>query len=457
MKYTVDRFAFHLFGVSVLLLVFSYGVAVGMFQVFPYPFVVKAVNGYMDLSTRYGIGTFGGGLPWYLKRVPEPYLPVIRNTGQAQPGVNLVTEIITGRQLSVKIMDMDAQTLHQWIIDWFKVWPDARHVPERFRPRSAPGTHIHGAILMENGDLVFNFEHLGLVRLDRQGEIVWRLPYQTHHSICRHNDGTLWVCGQKEHAQRDPRFPNQVPPFKEDMVLVVTPDGKIVQELSVPELLRKNGRHGLMFLGSLNNFSTIALGDVLHLNQVEPFPTTLKGGFFKKGDVLVSLRNINTVFVFNRETEKIKFMCTGMFVRQHDPHFIDGNRFSVFDNNNIGPEIYHPQSRIVIVSAPSKAVETYYQGTAKHPFYTSILGKHQWLANGHLLITESCEGKAFEIDRRGERVWEYVNYVDQGMVGILEQVQRLPLEYARRGAPESSRPDRGHEPGASAGKNRNGG
>ena len=131
--------------------------------------------------------------------------------------------------------------------------------------------------------------------------------------------------------------------------------------------------------------------DLLHLNDVEPFPARLKEGFFKKGDVLVSLRNINTVFVFNRETEKIKFICTGLFIRQHDPDFIDGNTFSVFDNTR-RPEEYHPQSRIAIVSAPDKTVKTYYEGTPEHPFYTRIMGKHQWLPNGDLLITETCRG-----------------------------------------------------------------
>ena len=135
--------------------------------------------------------------------------------------------------LSVKIMDMDGKTLHQWIIDWFKIWPDAKHVPDRLLPKSPPGTHVHGAVLMENGDLVFNFEHLGLVRLDRQGKVVWRLPYQTHHSIDRDDDGNLWVCGQKEHTEPSDRFPNQIPPFVEDTILEVTPEGKIVREWSV--------------------------------------------------------------------------------------------------------------------------------------------------------------------------------------------------------------------------------
>jgi hypothetical protein len=222
-------------------------------------------------------------------------------------------------------MDMDGTKLHAWRIDWFRLWPDAGHVPKRRVPRFRPGTIVHGAVLMDDGDLVFNFDQLGLVRLDRHGDVVWRLPYQTHHSVCWHDSGNLWVCGQKEHAQPDARFPNRLPPFREYTILEVTPEGEIAEEWSVPELLRENGLTGLLHLGTLNNWSTQVRDDSLHLNDVEAFPDRMEEDFFQRGGVLVSLRNVNTVFVFNRRSREIKFICTGWFVRQHDPDFVDGN------------------------------------------------------------------------------------------------------------------------------------
>jgi hypothetical protein len=54
------------------------------------------------------------------------------------------------------------------------------------------------------------------------------------------------------------------------------------------------------------------------------------------------------------------------------------------------------------------------------------MGKHQWLPNGNLLISESMRGRAFEIDRDGRVVWEYLNVVEDGYAGVLEEVQRLP-------------------------------
>ena len=431
MKYSIDRLAFHLFVASIVFLVFGYGVAVGLFRIFPYKVIVNAARGYTEFCTRNQIGKVGKALPWYYTPVEHPHPPAIRNTDQAYQGLNLVSHIATGRVVSVKIMDMEGHTVHQWDVDWFKIWPDAKHVPYRYLPKSPPGTHAHGCMVLENGDLMFNYEHLGLVRLDRDGNVVWRLPYQTHHSIERDDNGNFWVCGQKEHKTHCDRLPNQMPPFVEDTILEVSPEGKIVREWSVADLLRKNNLTGLLYLGSLAQWSTQVFGDVLHLNDVEPFPARLEEGFFKKGDLAISMRNINTIFVFNRDTEKIKFLSAGKFIRQHDPDFIDGNTFSVFDNNLAAPARHNPQSRIAIVSGPDNTATTYYEGTPEHPFYTYMMGKHQWLPNGNLLITESCKGRAFEINPQGEIVWEYVNYVDDGVAGLVDEVQRLPPEYAK--------------------------
>ena len=65
----------------------------------------------------------------------------------------------------------------------------------------------------------------------------------------------------------------------------------------------------------------------------------------------------------------------------------------------------------------------------REPFFTSIMGKHQWLPNGNMLFTESMNGRAFEIDQEGEIVWEFFNIVDDGYIGLVEEVSRLPVEF----------------------------
>ncbi|MEX0727697.1 MAG: arylsulfotransferase family protein [Planctomycetaceae bacterium] len=418
--------AFFFFMMSIACFAFGYGMIVVKFKIYPFKLLVMAESGYYQI-----IGAFDENLPWYYIPVENQRVQPVRTTPHAAAGINVITKVDAENGQSVRVLDIDGRQIHEWKVDWFNIWPDAGHLPDRLVPQSAPGSLIHGNVILPNGDLVFSFEQLGLVRLNRAGDVVWRLPYQTHHSVHLHDDGNLWVCGQFEQTQPDPQFPHRIPPFDEVTLLEVSPDGEILSEWSVAELLKKNGRAGLLYLGSLENRSTSVQGDLLHLNNVEPFSLTMEEGFFTRGDVLVSLRNINTVFVFNRHTEQIKYISTGMFVRQHDPDFIDGDSFSVFDNNNVAPEEKNPQSKIVIVRVPENTTEVFFEGTPEKPFYTDIMGKHQWLPNGHLLITEATKGRAFEIDRDGEIVWEYVNQLDEKTIGIISDVTRLPVDYAQ--------------------------
>jgi hypothetical protein len=125
-------------------------------------------------------------------------------------------------------------------------------------------------------------------------------------------------------------------------------------------------------MSAKDNRKTSVSGDTLHLNDIEPFPSTLQPGLFSPGDLLISLRNIHTVFVFTVATRKIKHVWTGEFVRQHDPDFLDGNTISVFDNNNIDSEAGGQQSRILLLSAASGERTVYFAGSDDAPFYSDL-------------------------------------------------------------------------------------
>lgn len=427
---TSSRFSLISFILSSTFIVFNVGYFARELKLFPYQLYTEATKAWSQIREKQS-----EQLPWFYQYTNKQPSEVIKNISQTQAGLSLVTEIAAERSLLAKIIDLDGNTVHQWDIDWFKLWSNPQHLPDKIVPQSQPGTNIHGAVVMENGDLVFNFESKGLVRLDRDGEVVWRLPYLTHHSIHQHDDGNLWVSGTRYQTKKVSRLPNLIPPFYEETILEVSPDGKILREWYVADLLRRNGYKGLLYQGSLNNENTLIQGDdrllgktdILHLNDVEPFSTRMQPGVFQPGDVMVSLRNINTVFVFNVESEEIKFISTGKFVRQHDPDFIDGDTISVFDNNNASePE---RKSKITIVSAKDNSQKVFFEGSKDNSFFTRVMGKHQWQPNGNLLITESISGRGFEIDPQGNVVWEYVNYIDRGIVGVVGEVQRLPLEY----------------------------
>jgi hypothetical protein len=421
MSFMSDRVAYRVFLASVVLLAFGWGAVAGRYRIFPFQVLSLAVKGYKQLvALRSPKDT-----EFVFARAKDAHPATVYNTPQACEGVNLITRMAAGGVITASVTDLDGKCLHEWTLDWFKIWPDANHVPSQQLPKERPGAMIDGAVLLENGNLIFNFDYLGLVCVDFDANVVWRLPYVTHHSVTRADDGNLWVCGQRLQTKPAAQVSSVRMPFTEDTLLEVTPDGKIKREWSIIDLLTKNGRQGLVYMGTKSGTPTVS-GGSFHLNDVEPFPARLKEGFFKKGDVLVSLRNINTVFVFNQNDDKIKFLRTGSFVWQHDPDFIDGDRFSILDNHPLD----NCQSRILVVSASKKTVTTYYEGTPEHPFSTKIMGKHQWLPNGNLLITEAQRGRIFEVDPKGTIVWEYNNDVSEKQVGLVTEAMRLPISFA---------------------------
>jgi Arylsulfotransferase (ASST) len=118
-------------------------------------------------------------------------------------------------------------------------------------------------------------------------------------------------------------------------------------------------------------------------------------------------------------------------LRQHDPDFLPGARISVFDNrmDNAGGGVFGG-SRIIEVDPAAYPVNVSYQGHDGDFFYTDIMGKHQRLANGNLLITESLAGRAFEVAGNGDVVWQYINRWDEDEVAWISEATRYPLHYA---------------------------
>ena len=50
-----------------------------------------------------------------------------------------------------------------------------------------------------------------------------------------------------------------------------------------------------------------------------------------------------------------------------------------------------------------------YGGSDEFPFFTRWLGYVQRLQNGNTLVTESSQGRIFEVTAEGRIVWEYLN------------------------------------------------
>jgi hypothetical protein len=161
---------------------------------------------------------------------------------------------------------------------------------------------------------------------------------------------------------------------------------------------------------------------------------TSSGGTYGKGGDLLYRWGNPQAYRQGTETERTLF-------GQHSPYFItDGlpneDKIILFNNGfQRSPEF----SQIDIISPPetSLGVFDYTAGTAYGPLapdytysepgsdpsdlYSVIVSNAQQLANGNILVCEGNQGYIFELDTNDNKVWEYINPVNNGIGSITEQ------------------------------------
>jgi hypothetical protein len=73
-------------------------------------------------------------------------------------------------------------------------------------------------------------------------------------------------------------------------------------------------------------------------------------------------------------------------------------------------------------------VNTRYGGSAAQPLFTNIMGQHED-AGQNILIAETRAGRALEVTRQGEVVWEFINRVDDQAVSDVTGIWRYASDY----------------------------
>jgi hypothetical protein len=424
-----EFFAALLFAGALAFLAFLAGVTVMIFDIYPsqqlravyqtlYAFA-KGTPGERSVTNTHQL---------YPARYSESGV-TINTAGQVQPGITLVTSywFKQGKwQPAIRLFDLEGTLLHEWEIHPDEIWPETPFSDHVGAQMSNPNNYVHGTWLLPGGDIVFNVEYAGLVRMNACGEVVWTVPYRTHHSVFRDDNGNFWVSGLNWRYEKNPEYVHPEPEFVDETALQVSPDGKILREIFLLKSIYESGYGDLLAGG----FKTL---DITHLNDVEILSESMASKFpmFAPGDIMVSLRNLSTVLVIDGVTEKVKWHFRHPLIHQHDPDFEPDGRITIFDNHDdmtqagmrLGP------SQLVSVDPATNEWKRVYPLTEEQAFYTQTGGKHQLLANGNRLITEAHGGRVFEVDANGNIVWNWIIETrGDGLVPEVLEGTRYPAE-----------------------------
>ncbi|RJP21242.1 MAG: thioredoxin [Candidatus Abyssobacteria bacterium SURF_5] len=326
----------------------------------------------------------------------------------------------------IVLIDMAGQVVHSWESQAFS---------------------LHYAEALPNGNILANAETAelnGLVELDWDGNIVWSFVYdkdlvKVHHDFERLTNGnTLILCKQTR------TVPTISPlPIRDDYIIEVDPSGAIVWEWHTCDHYAEFG-----FNAEARELIAETGGDWAHTNSISTLPpNSLGDSRLAPGNILVSQRHTNIIYVIAKATGQITWKCgpdDNLTIGQHDAEMIPeplagAGNILVFDNGGLGgyPYKFRMYSRVLEIDPLQKIVDWSYNaavsGLHLFSFFSPFISSAQRLPNGNTMIDEGESGRIFEVTPEGEIVWEYVNPIFFQHFG---QIQINSLYRAYRTSPD---------------------
>jgi len=350
------------------------------------------------------------------KPAPQVKNVTIYNAELAYNGLNLIT---SGHGPEAILTDMEGRELHKWSYDYSRIQPDYK------APRhSVNHQYWRRAYIFENGDILAIFEGLALIKLDKDSNLLWSHTKGAHHDLFVDEEGRIYVLTRK--AAINPKY-HKDEPLLEDFIVLLDPEGNELRRVSVLKSMENS--HFARILANINWVTPgprNIRGDILHTNTIELLDGRLahRSPAFRKGNVLISILQLDTVCVVDLDAESVVWALSGLWRRQHQPTILANGNMLVFDN------LHAPgRSEVIEIDPFSQQVLWSYTGTTDKPFFTTNCGSSERLPNGNTLITESNSGRAFEVTPDKTIVWEFYNPYRTGknneFIATLSEVIRL--------------------------------
>tara|TARA_Y100000816_G_scaffold279349_1_gene251534 strand:- start:2363 stop:3700 length:1338 start_codon:yes stop_codon:yes gene_type:complete len=265
-------------------------------------------------------------------------------------------------------------------------------------------------LILKDGSLVSDSDYSVEFKIDFCSNLVWINDEETfHHSKMLDHQNNIWVAGQlrpfskhiKENVRNDPNF-------RDDAILKINDEGKILYKKSVAEILIENKMIDKSFF--LQRY------DPIHLNDIEP--ALYDSEYWKKGDVFLSPRYLSAIIHFRPSNNKVINYIKGPFAQQHDIDIISNKEISIFNNNNFITD--NEYSEILIYNFETNKFRKLFNDMLKKDnFKTESEGLSHIFNDGALMVEEQNHGRIVLYNNEGEKEWEFVNKDKNGDIGFI--------------------------------------
>lgn len=417
---------------------FSYGFVVGQYKIFPYSWLREARAAGQALWGAQAPDEING-LTQYQTQVSQP--TVVAHAGETPEGLLLMCSGIhalalgdTSAQGTIEggtteggnaegtlawIMDRQGKTLHRWRQP-AELWDDLQRVTRV--PGVSGAINPVGVHLFDNGDLLATFHGfntypfaIGMAKVDRNSRLLWKRELLAHHSFSVAPNGHIFVpaleivSAPQSIGRTAARIESASGKIYQDLILELDENGQEIARISVKDALVDGGWPGHLIR---SNVMLVSDEDPLHLNDVqwiEQPPPGLPN--IQRGDLLVSLRNINSVGVVDPQTRRFKWISSGASIGQHSPRILGD---SLFVLDNLGGDQRLGGTQLVKIDFRTGQPQTVFP--QPHSLMPDLC---RTVNSGHLeidpsgrfaLLTITHSGTVWEIDlQTAQVVWEYIH------------------------------------------------
>jgi Arylsulfotransferase (ASST) len=431
METVFNRLFFALFVLASAFLCFLAGAFVVLTQVFPYDQLNNAYQAGRALYLQKTQYREPQATDLYNPARSDARGVTVHDPERAQVGLTLYS---SSHEQKAFLVGMDGEVVHEWALPFSAVWDETAAVEN---PRPDPFVMLEHAYAYPNGDLLAIYSGIGdtpwgygLVKMDKDAEVIWKYLERAHHDLDVGKDGRIYVLTHEIRFDEIEIARHMEPPRIDDFVVVLSPDGEELKKVSVLDALADSPYARL--LARFPWYTTHPEqrnGDFTHANTVELIRPEAAANmpFAEAGQVLLSLRELDLIAVLDLEQERIVWALRGPWLGQHDPDALPNGNILLFDNlGHYGPG---GQARVIEFDPETLEIVWSYAGDEEHPFDSVLRSGQQRLPNGNTLITESDGGRIFEVTREGDIVWEYVNPVrggdDNGLIPVVSTGQRI--------------------------------
>jgi len=274
-----------------------------------------------------------------------------------------------------------------------------------------------------------------------------------HHDLELAGSGDIYVLAQERRRVTDPYGEPQPkrpwkakPPgyeIRDNSIVVLSPEGTprskisfydLAGELLAAEIKKQveDIKAGLKSRGVVPVMSF----DIFHANTVEEILMDI--GVARKGDLLFCIRNLDLIGTLDIEKEEIAWIWgPNVLERPHNSSLLANGHILVFDNG-LRERGY---SRVLEVDPGTGEIVWQYESDPREDFFSPVMGGNQRLPGGNTLITESTEGRVFEVTGDGKVVWEFLNFETskdaehEGKRSTIYRMIRYDPQYLRRALP----------------------